>query len=93
MGSAKERPARDRDAKQKALTAFLAKKAGEEKYEWTDSQKHAASKSQRFIITCAQNDTPIHKSFWETLKRYAAHNEAELLVIPSRYQTPHPEIQ
>ena len=79
---------RDREAKQRALEAFLAKKAEEEKFEWSTTEKREAAKAERFVITCAQNDTPVHKPFWETLKRYADVNESELLVIPSRYRNP-----
>ena len=43
---------------------------------------------QTFIVTAAQNVTPVHTGFWESLKRAAKHFNAELLVIPLRYRNP-----
>ena len=44
--------------------------------------------AKHFIITAAQNATPIHKAWWATLERIAAHVGAEILVIPLRYKNP-----
>ena len=41
-----------------------------------------------YVITAAQNATPIHKGFWATLLSYASHRNAELMVIPYRYRNP-----
>jgi hypothetical protein len=46
------------------------------------------TKSRRYIITAAQNATPIHEGFWRSIKRYANRNNAEIIVIPIRYQNP-----
>lgn len=43
---------------------------------------------KRFVITAAQNATPVHAAFLESLKQYCAFNEAELVVIPIRYKNP-----
>jgi hypothetical protein len=43
---------------------------------------------QRFIITSAQNATPVHALFLETLKVAAEHLKAEIVVIPLRYKNP-----
>ena len=43
---------------------------------------------KRFIITTAQNATPTHMDFFESLERYAKYNDAELVVIPVRYKNP-----
>jgi hypothetical protein len=43
---------------------------------------------QRYVITSAQNATPVHEGFLAALKRYCAHNDAQLLVIPYRYKNP-----
>jgi predicted RNA-binding Zn-ribbon protein involved in translation (DUF1610 family) len=43
---------------------------------------------KRFVITAAQNATPVHGHFLEALKRYCEHNGAELVVIPLRYKNP-----
>lgn len=45
-------------------------------------------KSDRYVITCAQNATKYHKKFLETLLTYCDHNNAELLIIPIRYKNP-----
>ena len=36
---------------------------------------------KRFVITAAQNGTPVHEPFFEALRRYCEHNDAELVVI------------
>jgi hypothetical protein len=46
------------------------------------------ARAKKYIITYAQNATPIHKDFWECIKTYAEHNEAEIIVIPGRYKNP-----
>ena len=43
---------------------------------------------KRFIITAAQNATPIHEDFLDSLKVYSEHNTAELVVVPIRYKNP-----
>lgn len=43
---------------------------------------------QRYVITAAQNATPINQPFFESLKSYCRHNGAELIVIPYRYKNP-----
>jgi hypothetical protein len=42
----------------------------------------------RFIITSAQNGTPVHDEFWSCLLTAAKHLKAEILVIPMRYKNP-----
>jgi hypothetical protein len=42
----------------------------------------------RFIITAAQNGTPVHEDFWACLQTAAKHLRAEILVIPMRYKNP-----
>jgi hypothetical protein len=41
-----------------------------------------------YIITCAQNGTPVHEAFWACLKRITKHRSGELLVVPIRYKNP-----
>ncbi len=43
---------------------------------------------KRYIVTAAQNATPIHKPTWNSLLRAAAYYNAELVVIPGRYKNP-----
>lgn len=44
--------------------------------------------AKRYIITAAQNATPIHKPTWQSLMRAAKYYDAELVVIPGRYKNP-----
>lgn len=43
---------------------------------------------KRFLITSAQNATPVEPQFWAALKIAAKHLGAELVVIPLRYKNP-----
>jgi hypothetical protein len=45
-------------------------------------------RAKRYLITAAQNATPVHAGFWRTLERAAAHLGAELVVVPLRYRNP-----
>lgn len=45
-------------------------------------------KAKRFVVTSAQNNTPLHQPFWKSLLTYCDHNNAQLLVIPVRYRNP-----
>ena len=45
-------------------------------------------KSGRYVITAAQNATPIHKGFLASLRHYCARHKATLIVIPYRYRNP-----
>lgn len=44
--------------------------------------------ASRFLVTAAQNATPVHKGFFAALQRAAEHLSAELLVVPIRYKNP-----
>lgn len=46
------------------------------------------SKVGKYVITSAQNNTPIHQPFFAALLKYCEVNDAELLVIPYRYKNP-----
>ncbi len=41
-----------------------------------------------FIVTAAQNATPVHPKWWAILRQIADANEAEILAIPLRYKNP-----
>lgn len=43
---------------------------------------------KRFVITAAQNATPVHMDFFNSLQSYCDLNDAELVVIPIRYKNP-----
>lgn len=42
----------------------------------------------RYVVTWAQNATPVHPAFFAALLKYCSHNEAKLVVIPGRYKNP-----
>ena len=45
-------------------------------------------KAKRFIVTSAQNATPVEDGFWDVLLHIAKELEAEILVVPLRYKNP-----
>jgi hypothetical protein len=45
-------------------------------------------RSEKYIITAAQNATPVFEPFLQSLLKYAKHIKAELVVIPFRYRNP-----
>jgi hypothetical protein len=50
--------------------------------------KRDLGKVERFVVTYAQNATPIHKGFLDSLEYFCHVNSAELLVVPGRYRNP-----
>ena len=58
-----------------------------EQYETAKLRQHDKTKS-RFIITWAQNNTPIHKGFFENMKTYANFINADIHVMAGRYKNP-----
>lgn len=46
-------------------------------------EKH---RKQRYVVTCAQNNTDLHHPFVRALMQYCEMNQAQLLVIPIRYK-------
>lgn len=50
--------------------------------------KRDLSGSSVFIVTTAQNATPVDKPFLAALEACANHRSAELIVIPTRYKNP-----
>lgn len=45
-------------------------------------------KVRRYVVTAAQNATPVHQQFLASLKSYCAIQKAQLIVIPYRYKNP-----
>lgn len=43
---------------------------------------------KRFVVTCAQNGTPVDPNFFASLLAYCKHEKAELVVVPIRYKNP-----
>lgn len=53
-----------------------------------NTEKEVRSTSKTYVITSAQNATPLHHGFFNCIKTYLEKNDAELLVIPYRYRNP-----
>lgn len=51
------------------------------------SYKQKATK-KKFVITWAQNATPVNKPFLASIEKYCSVNKAQLLVIAGRYKNP-----
>lgn len=52
------------------------------------SIRHDKSKVQRYIITSAQNATPVNKKFWKSIKQFERYHDAQVIVMPFRYRNP-----
>jgi hypothetical protein len=71
-----------------------AKTTGVRKQDGSTKRKGPAPKFKRpldskiFVVTAAQNATPLHAEFWASLLQYCKFRDAELLVIPIRYKNP-----
>jgi hypothetical protein len=50
--------------------------------------KPDAVEDQVIVVTSAVNDSPVHRPFLATLRRYCADRNARLIVIPLRYKNP-----
>jgi hypothetical protein len=50
--------------------------------------KRTLGGATRFVVTAAQNGTPVHAGFLASLEGYCQANNAELVVVPLRYKNP-----
>lgn len=48
----------------------------------------ATKGKQRYVVTAAQNATPVNKPFFETLLAYCKARGAQLIIVPYRYKNP-----
>jgi hypothetical protein len=58
-----------------------------EQYE-SAKRKKVSKDTKRFIITWAQNNTPVHSGFLTNIEAYAKHVNADIHVIAGRYKNP-----
>ena len=58
-----------------------------EQYEIAKKREVDKNKN-RYIISWAQNNTPVHSKFFENVKAYANFIDAEILIIAGRYKNP-----
>ena len=57
--------------------------------QYKDAQKRVLDKTKKYyLVTWAQNDTPIHKKFFKNLKAYSEFLNADIHIIPGRYKNP-----
>lgn len=64
-------------------------KAIEESEEFIKAKARKFDKTKkRFIITWAQNDTPVHNEFFKNMKAYAKYINADIHIIAGRYKNP-----
>jgi hypothetical protein len=45
-------------------------------------------KCRKYLVTWAQNATPVHRGFWAAAQSFCQAEGAELIVIPGRYKNP-----
>lgn len=76
------------DKLQKYSDAVSKLENAQEKFNVTDLREKKSDNKKKYIITSAQNATPVHEKFLASLLTYAEHNDATLLVIPYRYKNP-----
>lgn len=58
-----------------------------EQYVKAQHKAHNSDK-KRFIVTWAQNNTPVHKGFLKNIESYANYIDADIHVIAGRYKNP-----
>lgn len=72
----------------KNLTQEKIQKFETEHKEQVESRVGIVKTSKRYLITSAQNATPVDTEFLKSCQVYCQHNDAELIVIPYRYKNP-----
>ena len=50
--------------------------------------KEVRQHAKTYVVTSAQNATPIHEGFFASIIKFCKENDAELLIIPYRYRNP-----
>lgn len=57
--------------------------------QFEDAKKRQFDKTKKtFLVTWAQNDTPVHKKFLRNMEAYAEFRDADIHVIAGRYKNP-----
>lgn len=62
--------------------------AEEPTFERTDDELEELLDSEVYIVTSAQNNTPLDQRFWACLLLYAHYLDAQILVVPLLYRNP-----
>jgi DNA-binding CsgD family transcriptional regulator len=55
---------------------------------YNKAQRALRKSVSRYVVTWAQNATPVHENFLQSLLMYCQANNAQLIVIPGRYRNP-----
>jgi len=63
-------------------------KPSEPKFERSDNDIRLLLKRKVFVVTSAQNNTPVEADFFNALVHYCRARKAALLVVPIRYKNP-----
>lgn len=67
----------------------IKKRPDKEPKQYVDAKKKKADKRyKKFIITWAQNNTPVHEPFLRNLEAYAEEISAKIIIIAGRYKNP-----
>lgn len=67
----------------------LKEKEDSEPEQYTQAKKREFDNTKkRFIITWAQNNTPVHKGFYKNIEAYAKKINADIHIILGRYRNP-----
>lgn len=67
----------------------IKQKKQEESPQFKNAKNRKISKkTKRYIVTWAQNNTPVHEMFLRNIEAYAKEIDAEIIVIAGRYKNP-----
>jgi hypothetical protein len=80
---------------ERTIRKWCAEKLGFKEKDDVESEQYIKAKEKqhsndkkRFIVTWAQNNTPVHKKLLKNMETYAEFIDAEILVIAGRYKNP-----
>ena len=77
-------PSSDKIEKYNNQLSFL--RSAKDSFKIKDERQE--SNKKRYVVTSAQNATPVHEKFLASLLRYCDEMDAEFIVIPYRYRNP-----
>lgn len=76
------------DEMKKYATHLKYLKDAQDRFTLHEPSADRTSKPKRYVVTAAQNATPVHQKALASLLRYCDEMDAELIVIPYRYKNP-----
>ena len=79
----------ERSVRRNLVALGFKERAPEESFEFMEAKKKKLDKSKSiYIISWAQNNTPLHTPFFKNMEAYAKHHNASIHVIAGRYKNP-----